>query len=189
MPKSQMSHSTRFSDMTITESPLFTPASIRADATESTSCRIAFQLFTLHASPMRWWIRARSPYFAACRKKTPTVVRSEIPSGSISIPVVAVVLSADVLLLDRLDGQCQRSRRHADCHLVALLLADQGAAYRRVHRDAARGRVALDGADQVVRLALTLVVDDLDGRARLGDARVCVLDDLGPADHLLQLVD
>src|SRR2546430_7973350 len=99
MPKSQTSHSTRFSDMRITESPPFTPASISADATDSTSRRIALQLSTFHASPARWWMRARSPYFAACRKKTPTVVRSEIPSGSIPLPVSAVVLSADVLLL------------------------------------------------------------------------------------------
>jgi len=47
------------------------------------SRRIAFQLSTCHASPFRWWMRARSPYLAACRKKTPSVVRRLIVSGSI----------------------------------------------------------------------------------------------------------
>src|SRR5258708_7753840 len=54
---------------------------------------------------------------------------------------------------------------------------------------APRGWVALHGAYQLVGLRLSLVVDDLDRRARTHHARVRVLDDLRPADHLLELVD
>src|SRR5260370_39800854 len=36
---------------------------------------------------------------------------------------------------------------------------------------------------------MAIGVDDIDGGARSGDARVRLLDDLGAADHLLQLVD
>jgi hypothetical protein len=78
MPKSQWSHSRRFSESTITLSPGLTPASTSAEATARMSRRVAFQLSTFQSSPARWWIKARSPYFAACRKKTPTVVRSAI---------------------------------------------------------------------------------------------------------------
>jgi hypothetical protein len=40
-------------------------------------------------------MRARSPYFAACRKKTPTVVLELIVSGSIlrTDPVAVVAIS------------------------------------------------------------------------------------------------
>src|SRR5581483_3614103 len=92
-------------------------------------------------------------------------------------------------LVDRLDREGEAALRHADRHLVALLLADQRAPDRRVHRDAAGGRVTFDPADEVIRLGLALGVDDVDRRARTRDARVRLLDDLGAADHLLQLVD
>ena len=41
----------------------------------------------------------------------------------------------------------------------------------------------------MVGLALAFVIDHLDGGPGGGDARVRVPDDLGAADHLLQLVD
>jgi hypothetical protein len=46
-----------------------------------------------HASPATSWTIARSPYFATWRKKTPTVVRSSIVSGSIcrTVPVVVAI--------------------------------------------------------------------------------------------------
>src|SRR2546421_10359389 len=110
-------------------------------------------------------------------------------------PAAWSVLRADVALLpllslfDRLDGECQGAQRYADRHLVALLVADQGASARRVNRNPAGRRVALDGPDQVVGPAVAQVVDDLDRGALPDQARVCVADDLGPSDHLLQLVD
>src|SRR5258708_7320764 len=95
----------------------------------------------------------------------------------------------DVVLLDSLDGESQRTGGHADRDLVALFLSDQRAADRRLDRDAAGRRIALHGAHEVEGLNVAFGVDDLDGRAGLSDARVRVLDDLRATDHLLQLVD
>src|SRR5579859_4734552 len=106
---------------------------------------------TCHVSPAGWCTIARSPYLAACLKKTPTVVRSSMASGSRSL-VEAVEVLRDVALFDRLDRERQRAGRHADCDLVALLAADERPSHRRVDRDAPRRRVALDCADQVVGL-------------------------------------
>src|SRR5258708_11680802 len=126
------------------------------------------------------WTRGRSPNRSACRKKTPTVVRSAIASG---------FRSWAVGLLDRLDAQRQRAGRDADRDAVALLLADERATDRRVHRDPAGRGIALDRADEVVSLCMTVGIDDIDGGARSGDTRVRLLDDLRAAYHLLQLVD
>jgi len=52
---------------------------------------MSFQLSTFQAPSTRWWRSARSPYLAAWRKKTPTVVRSAIVLGSIPATVSAVV--------------------------------------------------------------------------------------------------
>jgi len=72
---------------------------------------------------------ARSRYFAAWRKKTPTVVRSWMASGSIASAAAGVALD-DVALLDRLDGERERARGNADRDPVPLLVADQGATHR-----------------------------------------------------------
>src|SRR5258708_3093356 len=186
--KSQYSHSTRFSEMRSTESRGLTPAAIRADATASTWRRMSDQVSPCQSPPTLWWTRGLSPYLAACVKKTPTVVRSGMAAGSRSC-AVAFDSVTDVVLLDRFDGerQCAGGNAHGD--LVALLPADQRAPDGGVDRDAPRGWVALHGAYQLVGLRLTLVVDDLDRRARTHHARVRFLDDLRPADHLLELVD
>src|SRR5229473_1941371 len=135
--KSQYSHSTRFSEMRTTASPAFTPASTSADATASTQRRMSAHVAMLHDAPATlWWTRGRSPNRSACRKKTPTVVRSAIASG---------FRSWAVGLLDRLDAQRQRAGRDADRDPVALLFADERAADRRVDRDPAGRRIALDG--------------------------------------------
>src|SRR6266851_8420478 len=179
--KSQYSHATRFSEMRTTASPGFTPASTSADATASTHRRMSAHVAMLQDVPVPlWWTRGRSPNRSACRKKTPTVVRSAIASGS---------KSRAVGLLDRLDAQRQRSGWNADRDAVALLLADERATDRRVDRDPAGRRIALDGTDEVVGLRMAVGVDDVDRGARSGDARVRLLDDLGASDHLLQLVD
>src|ERR1700693_3635162 len=107
--------------------------------------------------------------------------RAAIPSSDVRMDIV--------LLLHRFDGQRERARRHADGNLVALLLAHEGPSDRGFNRDAAGGWVAFDRPDQVVRLGRSFRVHHVDGRARAGDARVRLLDDLRPADHLLQLVD
>jgi hypothetical protein len=64
---------------------------------------MSFQVSTCQAPFSRWWMRARSPYFAAWRKKTPTVVRSLTVLGSILAALAVVVLTEDVALFDRLD--------------------------------------------------------------------------------------
>src|SRR5260370_11343856 len=102
---------------------------------------------------------------------------------------VAAVVPKVVVLLDRLDRERQGARRDADRHPVALLVADERAPDRGIDRDASGRRVALHRADQVIGLAPAFVVDDLDRRAWADDARVRFLADLGPPDHLLQLVD
>src|SRR5512135_2176732 len=116
---------------------------------------------------------ARSPYLAICRNSTPTVVRPSTASGSIS-PVEAGEVLRDVVLLDRLDRERQRAGRHAHGDLVALLAADERPADGRVDRDATGRRVALDGADQVIGLRGAVDVNDLDGRAGAGHARMGV---------------
>src|SRR5258708_16447169 len=68
------------------------------------------------------WTRGRSPNRSACRKKTPTVVRSAIASG---------FRSSAVGLLDRLDAQRQRAGRDAARAAFAPLPADERATYRR----------------------------------------------------------
>src|SRR5207237_8278742 len=78
---------------------------------------------------------------------------------------------------------------HAHRDRVALGLSDQGPPDRRLHGDAARPRVGLDRPYEVVGDALTVLVLHLDGGPGLGDAATVALDDLGAADHLLQLVD
>src|SRR5579859_5377106 len=103
---------------------------------------MAAHVSTCHVSPAGWCTIARSPYFAACRKNTPTVVRSSIASGSRSLVEAGEVLR-DVALFDRLDRERQRARRNADRDLVALLAADQRPSDGRVDRDAPRRRVAL----------------------------------------------
>src|ERR1700681_245685 len=173
--------------MRSTESRGLTPAPINADATASTWRRASAHVSICQASPCRWWIRGLSPYRAAWRKKTPTVVRSAIDSGLRSW--VAVVAVSDVALLDRLDRECQRAGGNADRDLVALLASHERPAHRRLDRDASGRRGALDRADQVKGLDVALVVHHLDRRAGLSDARVGVLDDLRAPDHLLQLVD
>src|SRR5919198_1962901 len=90
---------------------------------------------------------------------------------------------------DRLDREAERAGRDGDRDLVALALADKSAADRRLDGDPSRRRVAFDGADEVVRLDQPVVVLDLDRGARLGDAAVALMDDLGAPDHLLQLVN
>src|SRR3989442_15100590 len=92
-------------------------------------------------------------------------------------------------LLDRLDGERERSRRDADCDPVALLLAHERAAHGRVDGDAACRRIAFDRTYQGVGLGVAIRVDDVDRRAGPGNARMRLLDDLGPSDHLLELVD
>src|SRR5713226_7004194 len=97
--------------------------------------------------------------------------------------------SCAVCLLDRLDRKRERAGGNADRDAVALLLAHQRATDGRVDGDSAGGRIALDRAHQVVGLCLAVGVDDVDGRTRSGDARVRLLDDLRPPDHLLELID
>src|SRR5712692_6423937 len=167
--------------MRTTAPPGFTPASTSADATASTHRRMSAHVATFHAVPVPlYWTIGRSPNRAACRKKIPTVVRSAIASG---------LRSWAVGLLDRLAAQRQRAGRNADRDAVALLLADERATHRRVDGDSSRRRIALDRADQVIGLRMAVRVDDINRGARSGDARVRLFDDLGAADHLLQLVD
>src|SRR5919197_1246490 len=90
---------------------------------------------------------------------------------------------------DRLDREAERAGRDGDRHLVALALADKGAADRGLDRDPAGGRVALHGADEVVCLEQPVGVFDLDRGPRLGDAAVALVDELSAPDHLLQLVN
>ncbi len=73
----------------------------------------------------------RSVYLAAWRKKTPTVVRSAIDSGSMA--GVEVVTLKDVALLDRLDRESEGSGGHAHGDFVALFLADQRTPYGGIH--------------------------------------------------------
>src|SRR5215472_8991549 len=118
--------------------------------------------------------------------------RSRRPwSGRRSLPVrwPRPARSPSRPLLDRLDGEGQRSGGHAHGDPVALLVTHQRAPDRRVDGDASGRRIALHRADEVVRLALAFVVDDLDRRSGARHAGVRVADDLGAADHLLQLVD
>jgi hypothetical protein len=85
MAKSHSGHSTQFSAMITTESPAFTPASIRAEATARTCARSSAHDIARHGpSTSRKWRNSRSPYLAAWRNRTPTVVRSEIDAGSIA---------------------------------------------------------------------------------------------------------
>src|SRR5436189_3528925 len=143
-----------------------------------------------HCSPTRWWTSGRSPKRAACPKNTPTVVRSAIPSGFSSVAGGLPDVPMDnECLSDGLDRQRQAPRGHADRNPVTFLLSHQRPPDRRVHRDSSRRRVALDRAHQVIRLGGAVVVGDIDGRSRPGDARMRFLDDLGAADHLLELVD
>src|SRR5487761_1773498 len=93
--------------------------------------------------------------------------RSAVPSSDVRMDIDR--------LLDRFDGQRERARRHADGYLVALLLADEGAAHWRFDRDAAGGWVALDRTHQVVRLRGPCGVHPVDGRAWAGDARMRLL--------------
>src|SRR5260370_26782209 len=97
--------------------------------------------------------------------------------------------SGAVGLLDRLDRKGERARRNADRDPVTLLLAHERATDGRVDGNTARGRVALDRSDQVIGLGLAVGVDDVDRRTRAGHARVRLLDDRRPPDHLLELVD
>jgi len=60
-----------------------TPASTSPDPTACRSRAKSFHDAVFQVSPSRWWNSARSPYFAAWRKKTPTVVLGLIVSGSI----------------------------------------------------------------------------------------------------------
>src|SRR5690348_2921596 len=191
MPKSDQIHCRLFSPIRTTRSPALTPASVSPDATANASRRIAFQLSVCQAPSTRWWISARSPYFAAWRRNTPRVVRSLTECGSISWVAVSgltPVLVELVALFDRLDRQRESAGWHGNRDPVALLAADERAPDGRVDRDASCRRVALDRADQMVSLALALVVDDLDRGAGTDHARVRVPDDLRAADHLLQLV-
>jgi len=68
-----------------------TPASISPDPTAWRSRPNSFHDSVCQASPFRWWKSARSPYFLACRKKTPTVVLGLIVSGSIRRTASVVV--------------------------------------------------------------------------------------------------
>src|SRR5258708_36857023 len=79
------------------------------------------------------WTRGRSANRSACRKKTPTVVRSAIASG---------FRPSAVGLLDRLDAQRQRARRDADRDAVAFLLADERAPHRRSDPHSSHRRAA-----------------------------------------------
>ena len=74
--------------MRMTVSPGPTPASTSPEAIARTSRRVSFQVCACHCSSTRWWKRARSPYFAAWRKKTPSVVRPAIAPGSRSSEVL-----------------------------------------------------------------------------------------------------
>src|SRR6202521_5641001 len=104
MAKSQYSHSMRLSERRRTQSPGFTPASTRPDATARTSRCMSDHVRTCHGpSPWRWWTSARSRYLAICRNNTPTVVRSEIASTSIAC-VDSVALRDVVLLPSQIFG-------------------------------------------------------------------------------------
>src|SRR5437660_11245880 len=129
MPKSLHSHSRLFSPIRTTRSPALIPASISPDATASAWRSIAFQLSACQAPPTWWWTSVRSPYLAAWRRKTPSVVLSLTASGSRSCASARPAFTEDVALFDRLDRQRQRSGRHAHRHLVALLATDEGTSH------------------------------------------------------------
>src|ERR1700680_3659380 len=93
-----------------------------------------------------------------------------------TLSVVEAAWSPDVpmdieWLLHRFDREREAPRGNADRDLVAFLLSDQRATHGRVDGDAACRRIALHRPDQVVRLRVPVVIDDLDGRARPGHAR------------------
>src|SRR5260370_37709865 len=116
-----------------------------------------------------------------------TVVRSEIVSGSSSCDEAAEAVK-DVVLLDRLDGQSQRTGGHADRDLVALFLSDPRPADRRLDRDASGRRIALHGAVEVEGLHIAFGFVDLDCRAGLREARVRLPDVLSASQHYLPTV-